>query len=68
MQTYLEVIPDGVHWVVRCHSAEYGRFRTQVQALNTAVAEARRIREAGRMARVRVVRDGAYGGDFLCLL
>ena len=69
MQTYFEVIPDGVHWVVRCQSAEYGRFRTQAQAFNAAVAEARKVKDAGRMAHVRVVREGASrDGDFLRLL
>ena len=69
MQTYFEVIPDGVHWVVRCHSAEYGRFRTQIQALTVAVSEARKVKDAGRMVHVRVVREGMpHNGDFLSLL
>lgn len=69
MQTYFEVIPDGVHWVVRCHSAEYGRFRTQVQAFNAAVAEARKVKDAGRMVQVRVVREGMpHNREFLSLL
>jgi hypothetical protein len=69
MQTYFEVIADGTHWVVRCQAAQYGRFRSQVQAFNAAVAEARKIKESGRLVHVRVVREGApRNGDFLSLL
>ena len=69
MQTCFDIIPDGSSWVVRCRSAEYGRYRTQIQAFNAAVAEARKVKEAGRMAHVRVVREGdAPKGDFLKLL
>jgi hypothetical protein len=69
MQTSFEIIPDGSSWVVRCQSAEYGRFRTQIQAFNAAVAEARKIKETGRMVNVRVVREGAaQPGDYLSLL
>jgi hypothetical protein len=69
MQTYFEITAEGPYWVVRCQAAEYGRFRSQIQAFNAAVAEARKIKEAGRMVHVRVVRNGApRNGDFLSLL
>lgn len=69
MQTCFDIVPDGLFWVVRCQSAEYGRYRTQIQAFNAAVAEARKIKQAGRLAHVRVVREGdAPKGDFLSLL
>ena len=66
MHTSFDIVPDGAFWVVRCQSAEYGRYRTQIQAFNAAVAEARKIKEAGRLAHVRVVRErNAPKGDFL---
>jgi hypothetical protein len=69
MQTYFEVIHDGPQWVVRCQAAEYGRFKSQVQAFNAAVSEARKIKDTGRIVHVRVVRDTeARAGDFLSLL
>ncbi len=69
MPTWIEVIPDGTFWIVRCQAAEYGRYLSQIQAFHAAVAEARKIKEAGRSVHVRVVRDGNVGaGDFLNLL
>jgi hypothetical protein len=69
MHTCFDIVPDGTSWVVRCQSAEYGRYRTQIQAFNAAVAQARKIKEAGRQANVRVVRESdAPKGDFLYLL
>jgi hypothetical protein len=69
MQTCFDIVPDGLFWVVRCQAAEYGRYRTQIQAFNAAVAEARKIKEAGRLAHVRVVREAdAPKGEFLHLL
>lgn len=68
MQTYFDIIPDGASWVVRCQAAEYGRFHSQMQAFNAAVAEARRIKEAGRLVHVRVMRNGMPNDDCLSLL
>jgi hypothetical protein len=69
MRIWIDIIPDGAVWLVRCQSAEYGRYRTQVQAFNAAVAEARRIQETGRSAHVRVMRGGeGQAGDFVSLL
>ena len=69
MPTWIDIIPDGASWLVRCQAAEYGRYRTQVQAFNAAVAEARKIKEAGRKVQVRVVREGGgRAGDFVSLL
>jgi hypothetical protein len=69
MQTYFDIVPDGASWVVRCQAAEYGRFRSQIQAFNAAVAEARKVKETGRLVHVRVVRQGdAEDGEFLSLL
>ncbi len=69
MQTCFDIVADGSCWVVRCHSAEYGRYRTQIAAFNAAVTEARKIKDAGRPAHVRVVREvDAPKGDFLYLL
>jgi hypothetical protein len=69
MRTCFDIVADGPCWVVRCQAAEYGRYRTQIAAFNAAVAEARKIKEAGRLAHVRVLRDGdAPKGDFLYLL
>ena len=58
MQTFFDIIPDGTSWVVRCQAAEYGRFHSQMQAFNAAVAEARKIKETGKLVHVRVVREG----------
>jgi hypothetical protein len=54
--------------VVRCQSAEYGRYVSQIQAFNAAVAEARKIKEAGRLVNVRVVSEEDSKGDFISLL
>ena len=68
MQTCFEISPQGNFWVVRCQSAEYGRYVSQIQAFNAAVAEARKIKEAGRLVNVRVVREEDSKGDFISLL
>ncbi len=67
--TMFDVIAAENGWIVRCHSAIYGRFRTQSEAFNAAVAEARKIKEAGRMVQVRVLRDEVFEPDrYLSLL
>ena len=69
MKTWFDVAQDGHVWVVRCQAVEYGRYLTQISAFNAAVAAARKIKEAGRSAHVRVTRDVAVrNGDFLRLL
>jgi hypothetical protein len=57
-QTWFDVVPDGRFWVVRCRSIEHGRFPSQMAAFNAAVAEARKMKEEGRVAHVRVLHGG----------
>jgi hypothetical protein len=65
--TWLDIIPDGAAWAVRCQSAQYGRYRTQAEAFNAAVAEARKFHELGRVVNVRVLREES-GDHFVSLL
>ena len=68
-QTLVDVVADGEAWIVRCQSALYGRFRSQQEAFNRAVAEARKIHDNGRMVQVRVLREGSGANDrYLSLL
>lgn len=69
MPVCFDIMPDDGRWVVRCQSAEYGRYQTQAQAFNAAVIEARKVKQSGRLAHVRVVRnEDAARTDFLSLL
>jgi hypothetical protein len=69
MHTNFDIFPDGQAWVVRCQSAEYGRYIGQIQAFNAAVVEARKTKYNGRLAHVRVMRDGSSPlADFVSLL
>jgi hypothetical protein len=69
MHTNFDIFPDGAAWVVRCQSAEYGRYMSQMQAFNAAIGEARRIKGIGRLAHVRVMREqGSAQADFVSLL
>jgi hypothetical protein len=69
MHTNFDIFPDGPAWVVRCHSAEYGRYISQIQAFNAAVFEARKIKETGRLVHVRVMRDeSSPQADYVSLL
>jgi hypothetical protein len=68
-QTWLNVVADGEAWIVHCGSALYGRFRTQQEAFNRAVAEARKIHGSGQTVQVRVLREGSGANDrYLSLL
>ncbi|MDO9413173.1 MAG: hypothetical protein Q7T81_11425 [Pseudolabrys sp.] len=53
---------------MRCQQAEYGRFRSQMQAFTAAVTVARKIKDTGRLVHVRVMRDGKPNEDCLSLL
>jgi hypothetical protein len=69
MHTNFDIFPEDNFWVVRCQSAEYGRYLTQNQAFNAAVAEARKIKDAGRLVNVRVVREkNTQQASFITLL
>ncbi len=69
MHTNFDIFPDGTAWVVRCQSAEYGRYISQIQAFNAAVVEARKTKFNGRLAHVRVMREqGSAQADFVSLL
>ena len=69
MHTNFDIFPDGTAWVVRCQSAEYGRYVSQIQAFNAAVSEARKTKSDGRLAHVRVMRDGSSPqADYISLL
>ena len=70
MAAWFDVVKEGDRWVVRSQSAEYGRFDSQMDAFGLAVLEARKVKQSGRTAQVRVLReDGRQGGEtFLSLL
>ena len=69
MSICLDIIADEKAWVVRSKSAEFGRYRSQTQAFNAAVREARRIFENGQSCQVRVLHgQRATPGHFLCLM
>ena len=67
MPTWFDIVLDGKAWVVRCENAECGRYLTQAQAFSAAVNEARRLKDAGRPAQVRVLREGVTTDLFLSL-
>ncbi len=50
-------IRDGNVWTVRSHSVDLGRFDTQMEAFGVAVSEARKLKQKGRPAQVRVLRS-----------
>jgi hypothetical protein len=69
MPAWFDVVREGSVWVVRSQSAECGRFRTQMEAFGMAVLEARKVKESGHSAQVRVVRnEGQPGTMFLSML
>ena len=55
--TWFEVIRDGNVWTVRSRSVDLGRFDTQMEAFGVAVSEARKLKQKGRPAQVRVLRN-----------
>ena len=54
---WFDIIPDGHSWIVRREAQYFGRYFSQVEAFNVAVAEARRLKGEGRRAQVRILRD-----------
>jgi hypothetical protein len=54
---WFDIIPDGHAWIVRCEAQYVGRYRSQIEAFNVAVAEARKLKSAGQDAQVRILRD-----------
>jgi len=55
--TWFEVIRDGHVWTVRSRSVDLGRFDTQMEAFGVAIFEARKLKQKGRPAQVRVLRN-----------
>lgn len=67
-QIWFAVMRELGGWAIRCQHAHYGRYRTQNKALIVAVAEGRKIRDAKRLVRVRVLRETAKEDRYLSLL
>jgi hypothetical protein len=67
-QIWFDVMSENGGWVVRCQAAHYGRYRTQKEAFNVAVAEARKIKDTKRMVYVRVLHESAKDDRHLSLL
>lgn len=67
-QIWFDVMPDAGGWAVRCEQAHYGRYRTQSEALNVAVAEARKVKDTKRAVQVRVLREAPKEEGYLGLL
>ncbi len=57
MATCFEVAPEGKAWVVRFQAKVFGRYHTQKEAFDLAVAVARKLKEINRTAQVRVVHE-----------
>ena len=67
-QIWFDVMVENGGWLVRCQKAHYGRYRTQSEAFNVAVAEARKIKDCKRMVHVRVLHDSAKEDRYVSLL
>lgn len=67
-QIWFDVMRENDGWVVRCQKVQYGRYRTQSEAFNVAVAEARKINDNIRMVYVRILRESAKEDRSVSLL
>ena len=67
-QIWFDVIRENSGWVVRCQQVQFGRYRTQSEAFNVAVAEARKIKDTKRMVHVRVLHESSKDDRYLSLL
>jgi hypothetical protein len=67
-QIWFDVIRENIGWVVRCQQTQFGRYRTQSEAFNAAVVEARKIKDTKRLVHVRVLRENSKEDRYLSLV
>jgi flagellar basal body rod protein FlgC len=67
-QIWFDVIRENIGWVVRCQQTQFGRYRTQSEAFDAAVAEARKIKDTKRLVHVRVLRENSKEDRYLSLV
>jgi hypothetical protein len=62
-QTWYDIVPQQTGWAIRTGETTKGKYATRDEAFAAAVTQARKMRDKGEFAQVRILHHANDGND-----